>query len=194
MRTWFTSDYHFHDELIANLRLMTVEQMQEKIIKRHNERIKKGDQVVFLGDYQVIRKKKHLVEETLSQMNGSFTFVMGNHDWNNGDRMGCLSSLVLEIGGTRVFCTHDPVDFNQRYPINLVGHVHNHWKIKTLLNKTKVVNVGVDVWGFYPVDIQDILKLISKDEEKYRKEKEKNDETPRGKEKTAEEKIMEVVK
>lgn len=33
------------------------------------------------------------------------------------------------------------------------GHVHEHWKFKP-----GMANVGVDVWGFKPVEIQQILQ------------------------------------
>lgn len=58
-----------------------------------------------------------------------------------------------------MFCVHDPVDFSNSYPINLVGHVHQNWKIKQI-GRTFLVNVGVDVWKFYPINIQEILKTI----------------------------------
>ena len=135
--------------------------------------MKTDDLVIFLGDYQVLRKEKHPISETLSQMNGDFTFIMGNHDWNNADGLSPITSLTLAIGGVNVFCVHDPMDFDATYPINLVGHVHGNWKIKTLPNKAKLVNVSVDAWDFYPVDIQDIIKLIARDEIRYQKEKEK---------------------
>jgi calcineurin-like phosphoesterase family protein len=37
----------------------------------------------------------------------------------------------------------------------LCGHVHEKWKIKN-----KMINIGVDVWNFSPVSIEDISKII----------------------------------
>lgn len=38
----------------------------------------------------------------------------------------------------------------------LCGHIHDKWK-----TKNKMINVGVDVWDFYPVPMTEIERLIS---------------------------------
>jgi calcineurin-like phosphoesterase family protein len=37
----------------------------------------------------------------------------------------------------------------------LCGHVHQDWKVKD-----KMINVGVDIWNFTPIHIDEIAKLI----------------------------------
>jgi calcineurin-like phosphoesterase family protein len=37
----------------------------------------------------------------------------------------------------------------------LCGHVHDKWKIKG-----KMINVGVDVWNFYPISLDEIKTII----------------------------------
>jgi hypothetical protein len=49
--------------------------------------------------------------------------------------------------------------------LNLVGHVHNLWKSR--LDKkfgmtTVLINVGTDVWDFYPISIKQILDEYQK--------------------------------
>jgi len=177
MKTWFSSDYHFgHANIIkyANRPFKDVDHMNETLIKRHNERVKPEDTVYFLGDFCFkgsIGSKpgegdKSKADYYMSRLNGNFVCIRGNHD-NNNSLATKLENAVIEIGGKHVFLVHDPADFNQYYPINLVGHVHQNWRIKTLPNRVKLVNVGVDVWNFYPVDIQEILELIVKDEQEY---------------------------
>jgi len=42
--------------------------------------------------------------------------------------------------------------------------VHEAWKIKTVNNgKNILVNVGVDVWKFMPIKIEEIFKAVNKD-------------------------------
>ena len=57
-----------------------------------------------------------------------------------------------------------PGDHHDKYakwrPLNdgrwlLCGHVHERWKIRD-----KMINVGVDVWDFKPVSIEEIKKVI----------------------------------
>ena len=52
MNYWWTSDYHFsHFNIIRYCKrpFKTAEEMNETIIKRHNERVKPDDTVFFLG-------------------------------------------------------------------------------------------------------------------------------------------------
>jgi calcineurin-like phosphoesterase family protein len=37
----------------------------------------------------------------------------------------------------------------------LCGHIHQHWKVKG-----RMINVGVDVWNYTPVHIDEISKII----------------------------------
>ena len=54
MNYWWASDYHFsHANIITycNRPFKTVEEMNETIIERHNERVNPEDTVFFLGDF-----------------------------------------------------------------------------------------------------------------------------------------------
>jgi calcineurin-like phosphoesterase family protein len=53
------------------------------------------------------------------------------------------------------------MDFDSGYGINLCGHVHNNWEIKKY-GRSYVINIGVDVWNFRPVSIDEILKRLNK--------------------------------
>ena len=59
--------------------------------------------------------------------------------------------------------------FDQRYAdfrpkdeglVLLHGHVHQHWKVKRSANGSLMINVGVDVWNFYPVSHEQISVVI----------------------------------
>jgi calcineurin-like phosphoesterase family protein len=165
MNTWFSSDYHFWHNFLAEIRGLSLEEMHEKIIKGHNGRVKPDDTVYFLGDYQLGKPK---VSETLDLLNGNFTFIRGNHDSQgpNGIRSK-LMTATIDLGEFDMHMCHDPADYNQMYPINLVGHVHKAWNIKTLPGGVKLVNVGVDAWNYMPCNLQDITRRIKADEKEY---------------------------
>jgi calcineurin-like phosphoesterase family protein len=57
---------------------------------------------------------------------------------------------------------HKPEDYNPKYQVNLVGHVHEKWKVKWIDN-TLLINVGVDVWDFRPVSFERLYALIEKE-------------------------------
>jgi calcineurin-like phosphoesterase family protein len=45
--------------------------------------------------------------------------------------------------------------------ILICGHVHDSWKTKRSPNGTLMINVGVDVWDFKPVSLDEIVALIA---------------------------------
>jgi len=59
-----------------------------------------------------------------------------------------------------IFCIHNPRLVRSKYPIALVGHVHEKWKIKKWY-KTIIVNVGVDQWNYIPISFNEILRAIN---------------------------------
>jgi calcineurin-like phosphoesterase family protein len=128
-----------------------------ELIRRWNERVDPSDIVIHLGDFMFV-KGKIRPEHYLSQLNGFITVLKGNHDHHNSFNTR-ITSLSLEIGGSNVYCVHDPADYNSLFLINLVGHIHDKWKVRKIY-KTYLVNVGVDVWNYHPVDINEIFKAI----------------------------------
>ena len=159
MKTWFTADTHFgHAKIIeyCNRPFKTVEQMDNALIRLWNSRVKKHDIVIHLGDFMF--KDASRREYYLDRLNGHITFVRGNHDRNNSLNTK-ISYLVVHLAGQDIYCTHDPKNYSSSYSINLVGHVHGRWKIKKIYD-CYLVNVGVDVWNYHPVDINEILKAI----------------------------------
>lgn len=159
MKTWFCADTHFgHANIIKHTGrpFKSVGRMDEVLIENWNSRIGRNDIVIFLGDFMF--KQKHKIPHYLEQLKGNITFIKGNHD-NNNSLNAKIEYLVVRFNKQDVFCTHYPKDYNNAYYINLVAHVHDKWKIRKIYN-SYLVNVGVDVWNYTPVDINEILKLI----------------------------------
>jgi len=162
MKTWFTSDTHFgHGNIIEYCKrpFKSVERMNEVLIKNWNSRVKLHDLVIHLGDFAF--RDKQRAEEYLSMLNGHITILRGNHDNNNSVNTRIID-CVVEIGiGNRVYCTHNPVNYSDQFRINLVGHVHNTWKV-VKIGFSYLINVGVDVWNFVPIDFNEIFKRYTK--------------------------------
>ena len=175
MKYWFTSDYHLgHANIIKYCErpFANVEEMNKVIIRNHNSRVKLEDTVFFIGDFcfkNTVGGKEgegnlDRAEHYLKQLNGRFVFIQGNHDSNNSLKT-CIKGVIIKLGGEELYLTHIPENFNHNFKLNLVGHVHEAWKIKKV-NKGKniLVNVGVDVWRFMPIKIEEIFKAVAKDE------------------------------
>jgi len=170
MKNFVTSDFHLnHANIIryCNRPFKDVETMNNTIIHNFNEVIKEDDIVYHNGDYCFCNTsggKKGEGEgvkasELIKKFNGNWTFLKGNHDRNNSLRSK-LVSCVIDFGHQPMFMTHRPQNANPDYPINLVGHVHDAWKMKEveINGKTTVlINVGVDVWNFRPVSLDKIV-------------------------------------
>ncbi len=185
---FFTSDHHFnHANIIkyCNRPFESTEEMNEEMIKRWNTIVGLKDEVYYLGDFSLA---KHVVELIAPRLNGVKYLIMGNHDAchpchkkkaesamqiyvNAGFQMLGMESFI-EIAGMNVRLNHMPYQMTETCQESytpkyqnfrpkddgvwlLHGHVHEKWKVKD-----RMINVGVDVWDFYPVPIDDIEKLI----------------------------------
>ena len=169
MKYFFTADLHFgHYNIIkyCNRPFKNLEHMNSELISRWNERVKLGDVVFVNGDFCLTRSSE--APDTRlkgtdweKKLNGKIIFTAGNHDKNNTTKT-CIQGLVICLGGKRMFMVHNPKYVNTDFKINLVGHIHQNWKIKRVGVKSVAINVGVDVWDFYPVTINEILSRYAK--------------------------------
>ena len=175
MRYFFTADYHLgHFNIIryCNRPFSSLEEMNEIIIRNHNQRVKPEDIVFFNGDFCFRNSAggKKGEGETfksdyyIKQLNGRFVFIKGNHDRNNTVKTR-IHSLILNLDNHYINCVHDPLRADVNCEINLTGHVHNTWEIKRIKRGnsfTDCINVGVDVWSYYPVTYDEIKARYSK--------------------------------
>ncbi len=163
MQNWFISDTHFnHSNIIdyCGRPFKSSKHMDMEIIRRWNERVKPEDTVFHLGDFSYSgslrddNKKKP--KDYVDQLNGKLILIKGNHDRNNGLRTN-IESIDIKLGGINWWCQHKPEMLTYKY--NLCGHVHNNWEVK-ITGRYVVVNLSVEVWNYYPVNIQEILKRL----------------------------------
>jgi calcineurin-like phosphoesterase family protein len=163
---YFTSDTHFgHENIIryCNRPFKSLKEMDSTIIKNWNSKIKEEDTIFFLGDF-CFRKSSEapegkLFEHYKSQLKGQIIFVQGNHDKNNGNK-SIIQKIGIAYGGRKINLVHNPEFIDLRYDINFVGHVHNLWRFKRIRRDNHIVdciNIGVDVWDFKPVTINEIM-------------------------------------
>lgn len=164
MNNWMTADPHFgHANIIkyCNRPFKDVHHMNATLIRKWNERVKPEDHTFVLGDFCFKNSsdrgegQRTKAQEWAAQLNGSKTFVKGNHDGNNSLKT-LIKSCEINYAGKDYWLVHRPEDANLKYEINFVGHVHERWKFRRY-DRTILINVGVDVWDFYPHTIEEIL-------------------------------------
>lgn len=180
---YFTSDHHFsHQNILkyCNRPFKSIDEMNEEMFRRWNETVGVDDIVYYLGDFSLSIKP---LEKYLHLLNGKKYLISGNHDQCHpchGSRAYRLKEKYIDCGfdlvtpklellikDQWVLMHHMPYkdDKDLRYPEYrptdkgqwlLHGHVHDKWKIRD-----RMINVGVDVWNFYPVSIDKIIELIT---------------------------------
>ena len=183
---WFTADQHFgHANIIkyCNRPFDSVDEMNETLVSRWNQVVAPDDTVYHLGDIAMGDKAERL--EYISLLNGHIILYPGNHDscWEGwGKYSPAKEQLYLDAGigaiaqGTDYMDigdymvalnhfpyygdSHDEDRFNWYRPHDesnwlIHGHIHDQWKVRQ-----KMINVGVDVWDFYPVAEETIIDTI----------------------------------
>ncbi len=174
MRYWYTSDLHLgHKNIIKYCKrpFKSLEQMDETMIKRWNERVKPEDTVFVIGDFCFKNSSnkrgegiKVLASYWENRLNGKIIHIQGNHDKNNSTKT-IIQRLVISYGNKRINLVHRPDFADVNYSINFTGHLHQRWEIKRKRIRegfTDCINVGVDVWNFMPVTFEEIYKRYRK--------------------------------
>ena len=148
----------------------SVNNMNEGLIKRWNERVKNEDTIIFIGDFCFKNSQNRGEGENIKasswqdRLNGNIIFIKGNHDRNNTVKTR-IHSLVLNIDKHYINLVHNPIRVDVNYSLNLVGHVHNSWlckRIKQGFSFTDAFNVGCDMHNFYPITYDEIHNKYTK--------------------------------
>lgn len=183
-KIFFTSDLHFgHENVIRfdNRPFNTVEEMDEELINRWNDKVGKGDLVYILGDL-IWKTAINEAVQIIKRLNGQIILIKGNHDrfLHNAAAKKALAGIkdyddicvILEDGTTRrCILSHYFIPFynGHRYQaIHLHGHSHfteesaEESRITTELNEKgydlKIYNVGCMYWNYTPVTLDEILE------------------------------------
>lgn len=160
-----TSDTHFgHEKCLEFMRpdgellrpFSSVEEMNEVLIERWNEKVMPGDTIYHLGD--VAMKRKSL--ECLARCNGRKILIRGNHDIF---RLKDYTEHFEDVRGCFyrdgfVF-SHIPIhreSFYGRYQGNVHGHLHCHLVVYENHIDPYYFNACVERHDFFPVAWEDI--------------------------------------
>jgi calcineurin-like phosphoesterase family protein len=169
---YFTADSHFwHKNVIkyCNRPFSSVEEMNEVMIERYNERVKPQDIVYFLGDFAFCNQLE--VKKILERLNGNIHLIKGNHDkplnglHNYFESVHDLKTISVKDdsvkGGLQFIqmCHYPLLSFDRMHYGSwmLHGHCHNNIPFDP---KFRRIDVGVDKWNFYPVSYEEIKSYL----------------------------------
>lgn len=170
-KIWFTADYHLHHGNIikyCNRPFSTADEMDEIIIQRHNELVKPGDLVFFLGDFAFTRGRLSdagSLDRLLGRFNGTFYLVKGNHDreiFKISHRFGWIRDLAEVRCGDKdvILCHYAMRIWNKRHYGTWHLYGHSHGTLPDDPNSLSL-DVGVDSWDFRPVSMEQIEGRMS---------------------------------
>lgn len=162
---YFTSDTHFgHANIIkyCNRPFENTEQMNKVMLERWNDRIRPQDTVYHLGDFSF--RNATGSNNLYERLNGKIHFIRGNHDkvTLNAIRDGHFKVewvkdyYEFKWNKTTFVLMHYPIaSWNKMYhrSINVHGHCHANYYNPGY----RQIDVGVDVWDFYPVHITEVV-------------------------------------
>ena len=155
MNVFIISDTHFNHKNIIEYSgrpFKTVEEMNEEMIKRWNNKVGKDDFVMHLGDFALGNKEE--VVKIRDRLNGNIILLKGNHDNKSVREAGFLIVKgTLEIDN--IIFSHNPLQ-KKDIPagfINVHGHIHGKESVNGF-------NVSVEKTNYEPILLEDLKKLI----------------------------------
>jgi calcineurin-like phosphoesterase family protein len=156
-KIFFTSDQHFdHSNIIkyCHRPFQNINEMNSILLNNWNNIVGQTDTVFFLGDLSF------MPERWLRLLNGKVTFINGNH----GKYHLGIHDLKWRHNGFLFYLVHKPDEI----PVDwdgwaIHGHEHNNDidKHPFFDRKSRRFNVSVEMTGYKPVAIGDLVKVIN---------------------------------
>lgn len=171
---YICSDWHFsHNKpFIYELRgFPSVGEMNEEIIRKHNEIVKPNDDVYVLGDLML--GDDNIGLECFKRLNGKFHIVRGNHDSDRRCNIYLQQKSVIELqnalylhyGGYHFYLSHYPtitsnLDYDKPLKqrlLNICGNSHttDRWMDA---DKGFIYHAEMDAHNCYPVALDQIFQ------------------------------------
>lgn len=161
MATFFTADTHFgHGGAQGLFRrpFASVPEMDDTMVERWNKTVSPADEVWHLGDFAVRRSSAEMAR-ILAALNGTVHLIAGNNDGPKTVSLPGFASVQcyveLRIDGADLVLCHDPFRSWNRMAQGAINlHGHSHGRLKRI---PRQLDVGVDVWNFRPISLEQVL-------------------------------------
>lgn len=171
---WFTSDHHFgHKQVITFSKrpFADVEEMNEAMIARWNEKIGPEDHVYHIGDFALMSPGK--LKALRARLNGKIFLISGNHESSALDCPACFEW----IRPYHELTVADPdahkgerfiVLFHYAMKVWNASHYgtwhlygHSHGDLPDDITSLSF-DIGVDNHNFYPLSYDDVKAIMSR--------------------------------
>lgn len=169
IRQFYWADPHFgHKQVLTYEKrpFASIDEMNKTMIENYNRVVGPNDRCVWLGD--CFLTAKHIARQIMEQLNGVKIVVLGNHDHSPTQMLGlgfayACYEMKIKIAGYDVLLSHYPYA-NDQDSFHEIKHdlyrpknsglwlLHGHCHSKSWgIFKDRMINVGVDLWGFKPI-------------------------------------------
>lgn len=160
MTIWFSADFHLgHDNIrrFCNRPFDSVEEMDEEIIKRWNQRVGKKDTGYIIGDFCMGNPIKYY-----ERLNGKVILLHGDHDRETAFPiwMRTIAPLQDEYGHSRsiTMCHWSMRSWPKSHYASWHLFGHHHGKLEPY---GLSFDVGVDCWNFYPLSLEEVSSKMA---------------------------------
>ena len=168
MKKFYISDIHLYQESVireSERPYSSVKEMHDDFVIKWNKKVNKNDVVYILGDVASPSNESQILDvvNILKLLKGRKILILGNHDresYKNLKFKKCFMDIKeyarVNDSGKKVILFHYPMESwegDKKGVIHLHGHTHKE-KIGFKENR---YNVGVDVLGFEPKTLSEIM-------------------------------------
>ena len=173
---YFSSDHHFgHKKIIeySNRPFKDVDEMDETMIQRWNEKVGPDDEVYHLGDVGLSSSGK--LRKVLERLNGNIYLIKGNHEtsaldchtrfeWIKDYYELTVNDPDMPRGEQLVILFHYALrEWNASHWGTYHLYGHSHGSLPDLKNSLSF-DIGVDCHNFYPLSYAEVKAIMSKKE------------------------------
>jgi calcineurin-like phosphoesterase family protein len=169
---YFTSDHHFgHKNILkfSDRPFESVEEMDEALIQRWNEKIKPEDEVYHLGDVGLMSSGK--LRKILDRLNGKIYLINGNHEksaqachsrfeWIKDYYELVVKDDEFERGKQLIALFHYSIrEWNSSHWGTYHLYGHSHGSLPDDPNSLSF-DIGVDCHDFYPLSYEEVKAIM----------------------------------
>lgn len=173
-KIFFTSDHHFGHKKINEYSARpfeSIDEMDEELIKRWNEKVGVDDEVYHLGDVGLMSSGK--LRKILEQLNGKIYLIKGNHEksaeachtrfeWIKDYYELIIPDEDFPRGEQLIVLFHYAIrEWNAKHWGTYHLYGHSHGMLEDDINSLSF-DIGVDCHNFYPLSYQEVKEIMKK--------------------------------
>lgn len=168
---YYISDLHFGHQRVIEMDgrpFETIEQMDETIMERWNERVTEEDDVYIVGDFAY--HNAYTASWYLRRLRGRKHLIIGNHDYNtvqDEKALECFASVekmlrITDNGRTVCLCHYPIAEWNGKRHggYHVYGHLHvRRDEVYAFMSRfDRALNAGCMLSGYRPATLEELME------------------------------------